>query len=70
LDNLVIPASVEVIGTKAFHNCKSLESVTFQAQNNLRAVGQDAFHECLCSDRLQLPAVVAEEGQKGNCEVF
>jgi hypothetical protein len=67
LKSIVIPASVEVIGKKAFRGCKSLASVTFEDESNLLEVGGGAFGECPCARRLMFPAsfaIRAEESTK------
>jgi hypothetical protein len=43
LKNIIIPASVEVIGTGAFLGCKLLEIVIFESGSVLREIGEYAF---------------------------
>jgi hypothetical protein len=43
LIEIIVPASVEVLGEKCFYDCRSLSSVTFESEAKLREVGQDAF---------------------------
>lgn len=57
-----IPASVEVIASqsdnngRAFYNCVSLESVTFDEGSNLRFIQNAAFKGCVSLKEIQLPA--------------
>lgn len=57
-----IPASVEVIASqsdnngRAFMNCVSLESVTFDEGSNLRFIQNAAFKGCVSLKEIQLPA--------------
>ena len=41
--NLTIPASVISIGSKAFYECRYLESVTFEDESQLTSIGFEAF---------------------------
>ena len=40
---LVIPASVECIGTEAFYNCPNLKEVAFAEEGNLKVIGINCF---------------------------
>lgn len=57
-----IPASVEVIASqsdnngRAFHNCVSLEEVTFDEGSNLVSIQSGAFKGCTSLKEIQLPA--------------
>ena len=42
--DVVIPDGVTSIGGRAFHNCKSLTSVTFSA--SVTSIGNEAFSGC------------------------
>lgn len=48
-----IPASVERIGTKAFHNCQDLESITLPA--SLETIESGAFSSCRNLSEIKLP---------------
>jgi hypothetical protein len=43
LVEMIVPASVEVLGENCFYECRSLCSVTFESGSRLREVGEDAF---------------------------
>jgi hypothetical protein len=43
LVEIVIPASVEVLGDECFLECTQLESITFESDSRLQKVGQRAF---------------------------
>jgi hypothetical protein len=45
LKRIVIPASVEVIGNRAFSQCTCLVSLTFETGSVLREIGKYAFAE-------------------------
>ena len=43
INNLILPASVESVGSKAFYNCANLETVTVANDNHLELLGAYAF---------------------------
>jgi hypothetical protein len=55
LRSIVLPASVQVIGLYAFAWCRSLTSVTFEDESNLREIGYGAFQGCPCKRRVKIP---------------
>ena len=68
LSAIEIPASVETIETAAFHNCKSLATVTFEKKSRLRTIGggyvsaskshYGAFSNCTVLTDIEIPASV------------
>jgi hypothetical protein len=44
LVEIIVPASVEVLGDKCFFGCSLLSSVTFASRSKLHEVGRYAFH--------------------------
>ncbi len=46
ITTLKFPKSVELLDVQAFYDCKSLATVTFANNNNLKKLGQKAFYEC------------------------
>lgn len=64
-----VPASVEKICEKAFQGCASLETVTFEANSNLKAIGVDGdagkntFAYCTSLKSIVLPDSVETIGQ-------
>lgn len=57
--SVVIPASVEAIGFKAFHFCLNLVSVTFRGKSSLKIIGRMAFANTFITNII-LPASVEE----------
>jgi hypothetical protein len=43
LIEIIIPASVQVLGDKCFSGCRQLRSISFEQRSRLRQVGQNAF---------------------------
>lgn len=68
LSAIEIPASVETIEAAAFHNCKSLATVTFEKKSRLRTIGggyvsaskshYGAFSNCTVLTDIEIPASV------------
>jgi hypothetical protein len=50
-----IPRSVKVLSKSCFYKCESLRSVIFEAGSRLREVSFDAFQQCPCDGRIDLP---------------
>ena len=57
LSTISIPASVEVIGERAFLGCTSLRTITFQPNSRLKTIGRLAFITCPIAS-IELPASV------------
>jgi hypothetical protein len=49
LIEIIVPASVEVLGERCFSECRSLSFVAFESGSKLREVGPRAFFEVLVS---------------------
>ncbi|MBR6250913.1 MAG: leucine-rich repeat domain-containing protein [Bacteroidales bacterium] len=62
ITSVVIPASVQAIGDKAFYQCKSLELVVFAEGSQLQSIGECAFSETAISS-ITLPANLTETGE-------
>lgn len=58
--SVTIPASVEIIGDKAFKNCKSLSKVDFAY--GIKTIGQSAFSGCQALSKLTVPGSVRQIG--------
>lgn len=58
LQSIVIPAGVTFIGDKAFEDCRSLKSVTFEGKN-VETIGDWAFYNCH-----ELSSITIPEGVK------
>ncbi len=59
--NIKLPASIEVIGERAFSGCQSLADVIFTG-NNLREIGASAFSGCEALEKIELPSGVKTIG--------
>ena len=46
IKKLRLPKSVEIVDLQAFYECKTLEHVSFENNNNLQKLGQKVFYEC------------------------
>jgi hypothetical protein len=55
LSNIVIPASVRVIGKCSFFECGSLASVSFEEEFNLREIADRIFMDRPCEGRIEIP---------------
>jgi hypothetical protein len=55
LEMIVIPASVKVIGSRAFFRCSQLESVIFEIGSQLQEVDAQAFSLCPCERNISYP---------------
>jgi hypothetical protein len=56
LCTVAIPPSVEVIATRAFIECKSLQSVVFEPGSRLQRIEQEVFFNALYLDAVDVPA--------------
>lgn len=59
---LVLPASLTVIGRCAFAECTNLEKVTFG--NSLESIGEEAFRQCSALKKVAIPDSVTSLGSK------
>jgi hypothetical protein len=64
LKSIVIPASIEVIGSVAFGECKSLTSMTFEAEWKLQEIDESVFVAYPCSSNVKFPMSFAVIGQR------
>ena len=46
LESVYVPSTVKIIGYQAFEECRNLNSIVFQADSQLEAVGDGAFYFC------------------------
>lgn len=56
ITSLVIPASVRLIGDRAFYQCKSLQSLTLS--EGLETIGDRSFTRCVALESLTIPSTV------------
>ena len=78
LCNVLFPASMRVIGERAFANCTNLRNVVFK--DGLREIGEHAFEGCTALTAVELPSTVERIGKdafkgcvnvrKGNLDLF
>ena len=61
ITSIEIPASVKTIGNRAFQNCYSLISVTFDEGSKLTSIGNNAFYYCGI-ESISIPASVETIG--------
>lgn len=62
LKSIEIPASVEVIGEKAFARCRYLSRITFEPGSRLRTIGKGAFQQTWLLSAVEIPASVETIG--------
>lgn len=55
LQQVIVPAAVETVGTMAFEQSKHLQRVQFAAGSLLRDLGMRAFYQCETLDEVVLP---------------
>lgn len=58
--SFVIPEGVEIIGDKAFANCRNLSTVTFS--DGVKVIGKDVFENCLYLFSVTIPSSVTTIG--------
>jgi hypothetical protein len=54
LGSIIIPRSVEKLGTKSFSGCEYLQTVTFESGSKLRKIGRNAFYGCSIAE-IEIP---------------
>jgi hypothetical protein len=74
LQEIHIPASVEIIGNECFRGCRRLSSVIFESESKLTQIGENVFKGCASMRSLMIPrsflSVPKEWGWKwGSCAV-
>ena len=62
LETITIPASVTIIGDRAFKNCSNLTTVTFSDGSRLAGIGDDVFYDCSNLGNINIPASVTGIG--------
>ena len=62
LTTLTIPSSVETISASAFSSCRALQSLSFEADSELRVIGNSAFNACERVTELLLPSSLTSIG--------
>lgn len=55
LEEVIIPASVEVIGRTAFACCAKMHTFIFKDESRLRTISEQAFYSCLSLSRIRIP---------------
>ena len=58
LQSITIPANVESVGKSAFAGCSRLTTVNFDANGNLKIIGESSFENCNITGDLVIPASV------------
>lgn len=62
IDTLIMPDSVQTIGTYAFCNCRKLRCVSFSDESKLTSIGTGVFQQCASLDSLRLSASLKSIG--------
>jgi hypothetical protein len=60
--DVTIPRSVKTIHKRAFENCRSLTSVTFAQNSQLKTIDHWAFYECINLQTMDIPEGVTTIG--------
>lgn len=55
LYTIVIPKSIELIGSNAFNSCSHLNNIYFESGSNLQIIKESAFNECNSLHLLDMP---------------
>ena len=55
ITSVVIPEGVTSIGSYAFYNCSSLETVGFKENSTLTSIGEEAFYRCNSLTSITIP---------------
>ena len=64
ITSVIMPASITKIGSRAFSQCKNLETITLP-QNTITTVGSYAFNECLALSKLTMSYLNIKEIPEG-----
>jgi hypothetical protein len=72
LTAVCIPALVTILDAECFHFCSVLRDVTFEADSQLREIGERAFAACLSMSSIRIPARVdlLKRGSFGHCPML
>jgi len=62
ITSVIIPEGVTAIGTEAFYECRSLQTVSLP--DTLTSIGNEAFEVCRALDSIKLPAGLKKIGEK------
>lgn len=62
LKEIIVPATVSEIGKRSFENCRSLTTVTFEANSQLKTIDNWAFYACHGLQSLAIPNGVTTIG--------
>jgi len=62
LKEIMIPSSVTEIGQRSFEDCRSLMTVTFEANSQLKAIDNLAFYSCHALQSITIPNGVTTIG--------
>lgn len=62
VSSLTVSKDCRIVYANSFYNCKKLESITFESDNNLTTIGNDAFGGCTALKELTIPSSVERIG--------
>lgn len=62
ITQIIIPASVESIGSFLFKECKNLKEVKFSKNSKLKDIAMNAFKGCLSLEKIDIPESVEKIG--------
>ncbi|MBR6334930.1 MAG: leucine-rich repeat domain-containing protein, partial [Clostridia bacterium] len=61
LEEVVLPGTIETIGTGAFSNCKNLKNISLT--NGIKKIGDSAFGNCIALTEITIPETVENIGR-------
>ena len=62
ITDIIIPSSINIIGTSAFENCSNLKTISFSSNSKLSKIDKNAFYGCININNIEIPDSVTEIG--------
>ena len=60
---IIIPASIQRIGDRAFEDCSLISAIEFEENSQLTSIGDYAFSGCQYLEKIEIPASVTNIGE-------